>query len=74
MELVDNTMQLIALVGGDEDGNQTVIALCTNEESAINQTSRVIFESWPRTETVSTYNIELSAKARNRFGRERIAQ
>lgn len=58
MELIDGTKQLVALVGFAEDGTQTTIGICTVDETE--KTSEVIFEGWPGTETISTYEVSLN--------------
>lgn len=64
MEFIDSSNQLVALVGFAEDGTQTTIGICTVD--GIEKTSEVIFEGWPGTDTIVTYDVSLNVRPKGR--------
>lgn len=72
MELVERTQQLVGVVGYDETGKRTTIAICTTDE--IKKTSQVVFSSWPQTTIVRLFDVTLSVAEQDiEYTREDLA-
>ena len=68
MELLENTAQLTALVGFNQANERTVIAVITQDE--LEKTLGVIFDGWPETVVIDSYEVKLGAKAQESYTRE----
>lgn len=68
MELLEDTTQLTALVGLNKANKRTVIAVIVKDE--LKKTLNMIFDGYPSTVVVDSYEVTLGAKAQESYTSE----